>query len=80
MKVFAAVIIVSGVWLVLAFALAGCSRRNAGATGHAIPPSWRGLHAEPWMWEQHGSVVSLGQKVAIPPSHPVSQVISRPGR
>ena len=80
MKVFAAVLIVTGVWLVLAFALAGCGRRKASGTSHAVMPWSRGLHAEPWMWEQHGTVVSLGQKTAIPPSHPVSRVISRPGR
>lgn len=78
MTVFAAVIIVGGVWLLLAFALAGCGHRKASATAHHLPRSWRGLHAEPWMWEQHGTVVSLGQKAAIPPSHPVSRVISRP--
>lgn len=79
MKVLVAVMIVSGVWLLLACALAGCGRRKASGTSHAIPPSLPGLHAEPWMWEQHGSVVSLGQKAGIPPSHPVSRVMSRPG-
>jgi hypothetical protein len=74
MKVFAAVLIVSVVWLLLAFALAGCGgRKSASAHTHAIPPSCPGVAAEPWMWEQHGSVVSLRQTGAVPPSHPVSR-------
>lgn len=77
MKVFAAIIIVSGLWLVLAFALAGCGRRKA--TIDAAAPASHRLHAESWMWEQHETVVSLGQHVAIPRGHPVSRVMSRPG-
>ena len=78
MKVFAAIIIVSGLWLLLAFALAGCGRRKAsGAIDAELSASHR-LHAESWMWEQHDTVVNLGQHVAIPRGHPVSRVMSRP--
>jgi hypothetical protein len=79
MKIFAAIIIVSGLWLVLAFALAGCGRRKASAPVDAESPAWHRLHAESWMWEQHETVVSLGQHVAIPRGHPVSRVMPRPG-
>lgn len=72
MKVFVAVMIVSAVWLLLAFALAGCGRRKASAA-HAMPPSFRGAGPAPWMWEQHGTVVSLRQNVVMPPSHPISR-------
>lgn len=77
MKVFAAVMIVSAVWLLLAFALAGCAGRKAPAAAHAMPQSFTGAGAAPWMWEQHGTVVSLRQKVVMPPSHPISRVVSR---
>ncbi len=73
MKVFAAVMIVSAVWLLLAFALAGCGGRKASSVGHAMPPSFPGAHAEPWMWEQHGTVVSLRQTAVVPPNHPISR-------
>ena len=80
MKIFAAIIIVSGLWLVLAFALAGCGRRKASATTDGEPSASHRLHAESWMWEQHQTVVNLGQHVAIPRGHPVSRMMSRPGR
>ncbi|HUF93441.1 MAG TPA: hypothetical protein VMR23_13760 [Candidatus Limnocylindria bacterium] len=76
MKVFAAVMIVSAVWLLLAFALAGCGGRKAATAAHAGPPSLPGAGAAPWMWEQHGTVVSLGQKAVVPPGHPISKVVS----
>jgi hypothetical protein len=70
MKVLVAVMVVSAVWLLLAFALAGCAGRKS-STAHAMPPSSPG--AEPWMWEQHGTVVSLRQTAVVPPSHPISR-------
>ena len=73
MKVFAAVMIVSAVWLLLAFALAGCGGRKPAAA-HATPQSFPGADAAPWMWEQHSTVVSLGHKAAMPPSHPLSRI------
>jgi hypothetical protein len=73
MKVFVAVMLVSAVWLVLAFALAGCGGRKSSAPAHALRPSLPGGGAEPWMCEQHGSVVSLRQTGAVPPNHPVSR-------
>lgn len=76
MKVFAAVMIVSVVWLLLAFALAGCGGRKTATAAHAMPPAPGGDGAAPWMWEQHGAVVSLGQKAVVPPSHPISKVVS----
>ena len=74
MKVFAVVIIVSAVWLLLAFALAGCGRRKSSSAAHAMPHSFPGAGASPWMWEQHGSVVSLRQQTVMPPSHPIARV------
>ena len=74
MKVFAAVMIVSAVWLLLAFALAGCGGRKPSAAAHAVPHAFPGAGAAPWMWEQHSTVVSLGHKAAMPPSHPISRI------
>jgi hypothetical protein len=74
MKVFVAVMIVSAVWLVLAFALAGCGGRKSSAAAHATPHPFPGAGASPWMWEQHGSVVSLRQTAVIPSSHPIARV------
>lgn len=71
MKVFAAVMIVSAVWLLLAFALAGCGGRKPSATAHATPQGFPGAGAAPWMWEQHSTVVSLGLKAVMPPNHPI---------
>jgi hypothetical protein len=74
MKVFAAVMIVSAVWLLLAFALAGCGGRKPSAAVHATPHAFPDADAAPWMWEQHSAVVSLGHKAAMPPSHPISRI------
>jgi len=74
MKVFAAVMIVSAVWLLLAFALAGCGGRKPSATAHATPHGFPGAAAAPWMWEQHSTVVSLGHKAVMPASHPISRI------
>ncbi len=74
MKVFAAVMIVSAVWLLLAFALAGCGGRKPSAVAHATPQAFPGADAAPWMWEQHSTVVSLGHKAGMPPSHPISRI------
>jgi hypothetical protein len=74
MKVVAAVMIVSAVWLLLAFALAGCAGRKPSAAAHAMPHAFPGAHAAPWMWEQHSTVVSLGHKAVVPPSHPISRI------
>jgi hypothetical protein len=74
MKVFAAVMIVSAVWLLLAFALAGCGGRKPSTAAHAMPQAFPGADAAPWMWEQHSTVVSLGHKVVMPPSHPIARI------
>ena len=74
MKVFAAVMIVSALWVLLAFALAGCGGRKPSAAAHAMPHAFPGVGAAPWMWEQHSTVVSLGHKAAMPPSHPISRI------
>ena len=74
MKVFAAVMIVSAVWLLLAFALAGCGGRKPAATAQATPHGFPGAGAAPWMWEQHSTVVSLGHKAVMPASHPISRI------
>ena len=74
MKVFAAVMIVSAVWLLLAFALAGCGGRKSSSAAHVTPQSFPGAGASPWMWEQHGSVVSLRQQTVMPPGHPIARV------
>lgn len=74
MKVFAAVMIVSAVWLLLAFALAGCGGRKPSAAAYAMPQAFPGADAAPWMWEQHSTVVSLGHKAVVPPSHPIFRI------
>jgi hypothetical protein len=73
MKVFVVVLIVSAVWMMLAFVLAGCGGRKAAP--HAMPPSFPSAGTAPWMWEQHGTVVSLRQTAEMPPSHPVARVL-----
>jgi hypothetical protein len=73
-KVFAAVMIVSAVWLLLAFALAGCGGRKPSAAANATPHAFPRADAAPWMWEQHSTVVSLGHKAAVPPGHPISRI------
>jgi hypothetical protein len=78
MKVFAAVVIVSAVWIVIAFVLGGCAGRKRATPSDARPGSFSDAGRAPWMWEQHGSVVSLGQTAVVPAGHPLSRVLARP--
>ena len=61
MKLFAAVLIVTAIWLVLASVREG--RRRAGA---AVDVS------EVWLIEQHDPVVRLGRQASFPAGHPLA--------
>jgi hypothetical protein len=78
MKVFAAVVIVSAVWVMFAFVLGGCAGRKRRAASQTMPGSLGDAGGAPWMWEQHGTVVSLGQAAVVPAGHPLFRVGARP--
>ncbi|HZF06577.1 MAG TPA: hypothetical protein VE932_19745 [Patescibacteria group bacterium] len=63
MKLLAAVLIVTAIWLVLASVREGRgSARAAGAGGDV------------WMIEQHDPVVRLGHEAVIPAGHPLARL------
>ncbi|HEV8586218.1 MAG TPA: hypothetical protein VGT02_14730 [Methylomirabilota bacterium] len=66
MKVFAAVMIVTAIWFVLASVREG--RGHAPARGGG----------EAWMIEQHDPVVRLGRETAIPAGHPLARLSTDP--
>ncbi len=67
MKVLAAVLIVTAIWLVLASVREG--RGHAGATIGG---------GDVWMIEQHGPVVRLGHEAVIPAGHPLARLSTDP--
>jgi hypothetical protein len=69
MKVFAAVLVVTVMWILVARLLDGCS----GLHGAPVTRS-TAIVADAWMWEQHDRVVSLSRDVAIPSGHPLERL------
>jgi hypothetical protein len=67
MKVLAAVLIVSAIWLVLASVREG--RGHAAATGG---------DGNVWMIEGHDPVVRLGREAPIPAGHPLARLSADP--
>ena len=63
MKVLAAVLILTAIWLVLASAREG--------RGHA--PTRLDI-GDVWMIEQHHPVVRLGRDAVFPPGHPLARL------
>jgi hypothetical protein len=66
MKVLAAVLILTAIWLVLASVREG--------RGHADAAVDVG---EVWMIEQHDPVVRLGHEAVFPPGHPLARMSTR---
>jgi hypothetical protein len=67
MKLLAAVMIVSVVWLVLASVRDGRGVQDGSIAG-----------AEVWMIEQHDPVVRLGTEASFPASHPLARLATDP--
>ena len=67
MKVLAAVLIISAIWLVLASV-----RDGRGAAGGTV------VNDEVWMMEQHDPVVRLGTQAAFPAGHPLARMATDP--
>ena len=63
MKVLAALLIVTAIWLVLASVREG--RGHAGTTVDI---------GDVWMIEQHDPVVRLGHQVVLPAGHPLARM------
>jgi hypothetical protein len=63
MKVLAAVLIVTAIWLVLASVREG--RGHAGTTMDI---------GDVWMIEQHDPVVRLGHRAVLPAGHPLARM------
>jgi hypothetical protein len=63
MKVLAAVLIVTAIWLVLASV-----REGRGQPGAAVDVG------DVWMIEQHDPVVRLGQQAIFPAGHPLARL------
>jgi hypothetical protein len=63
MKVLAAVLILTAIWLVLASVREGRGRAGTAAEVGNV-----------WMIEQHDPVVRLGHEAAIPPGHPLARL------
>ena len=70
MKVLAAVLIVTAIWLVLASVREGRGRLGVAVAGDNV-----------WMIEQHAPVVQLGCDTVIPDGHPLARLTAyRPDR
>lgn len=63
MKVLAAVLILTAIWLVLASV-----REGHGHSGTAVDIG------DVWMIEQHDPVVRLGHEAVFPPGHPLARM------
>jgi len=61
MKILAAVLIITAIWLVLASV-----REGRGYVGTAVD-------RDVWMIEQHDPVVRLGQQAVLPAGHPLAR-------
>ena len=66
MKVLAAVLIVTAIWLVLASVREGRGRTREADVGDA------------WMIEQHDPVVRLGRETVLPAGHPLARLSTAP--
>ena len=69
MKVFAAVLIVTAIWFVLASIR---ERRGHASTSIDV--------GDVWMIEQHDPVVRLGQHASFPDGHPLARLSTDPSR
>jgi hypothetical protein len=70
MKVLAAVLIVTAIWLVLASVREGRGRVGVAVAGDNV-----------WMIDQHAPVVQLGYGAVIPAGHPLARLAADlPGR
>ena len=63
MKVFAAVLIVSAIWFVLASIREGRGHASAAVDVETV-----------WMIEQHDPVIRLGQHSLLPAGHPLARL------
>lgn len=63
MKVFAAVLIISAIWFVLASIREGRGHDSMQVDVDSV-----------WMIEQHDSVVRLGQHAVLPVGHPLARL------
>jgi hypothetical protein len=63
MKVLAAVLILTAIWLILASV-----REGRGHAGAAVDIG------DVWMIEQHDPVVRLGHEAVFPPGHPLARL------
>jgi hypothetical protein len=63
MKVLAAVLILTAIWLVLASVREGRGRTRTSADSGNV-----------WMIEQHDPVVRLGHEAVLPPGHPLARM------
>jgi len=63
MRVLAAVLIVTAIWLVLASVREGRGSARAAVGG-----------GDAWMIEQHDPVVRLGHEAVIPAGHPLARL------
>lgn len=66
MKMLAAVLIVTAIWLVLASVREGRGRAAVSGGGNV------------WMIEQHDPVVRLGRESVIPAGHPLARLSTDP--
>ena len=69
MKILAAVLIVTAIWILLASLREGRYRRRAAIDANDV-----------WMIEQHDPVVRLGQQAALPAGHPLARLSTAPSR
>ncbi len=67
MKILAAVLIVTAIWILLASLREGRHRSRAAVDANDV-----------WMIEQHDPVVRLGQQAALPPDHPLARLSTAP--
>ena len=67
MKILAAVLIVTAIWILLASLREGRHRGRAAVDANDV-----------WMIEQHDPVVRLGQQAALPPDHPLARLSTAP--
>jgi hypothetical protein len=67
MKILAAVLILTAIWLVLASVREGRGRVRPTVDAGDV-----------WMIEQHDPVVRLGQEAALPAGHPLARMSTAP--
>jgi hypothetical protein len=69
MKVLAAVLIVTALWMLMARLLEGCGGLHGAPATRSTA-----VVADAWMWEQHERVVSLSHHVELPSGHPLERL------